>query len=307
MLEMVLASTLIATIVTIIFQFITNKKSDNLKYITNERVQWRQELRSIAEEIQNADPQNIKSVLVKLKMRINAYGMSLPDVYEKDGHLWLIMRIMENEENIERFELHKELLINFISLLLKQDWEKSKEEVKGNIMNTALLIIYIEFICFLIYFHFVICKLEFSIEVIDMILVIALNTCWLHKDIYRELHNKDYEKFSIDKQDFRDFGLNEKEIRKILLKSTIGSLGVRVVFTIGAGYFYFSKIDLESFEIYIYIITFTLGAFMLEAIKALIMYFDFREYYHSIVLEWDKHCQKYIAFDEKNKENEVII
>lgn len=302
MLEMILASSLVATIVTVIFQFSANKKSDNLKYITSERMQWRQELRTIAEEIQSTDQQNIQSVLVKLKVRINAYGLSLPDICEKDGHLWLIMRIMEKEDNIERFELHKELLINFISLLLKQDWEKSKEEVKGNIMDAVLTIIYMGFICFLIYFHFGICKLGFGIELVDMIFVIGLNTCWLHKDIYRELRNKDYEKYFNDKKPFRDFGLNEKEIYKILLKSTIGNLGVRIILTIITGYFYFSKINLDSYEIYIYIIiAFTLCAIMLEVTKALRMYFDFREYYHSIVLEWDYHYQKYTAIDKENR------
>lgn len=305
MLEMILASSLVATVVTVIFQYLANKKSDNLKYITNERIQWRQELRSIAEEIQTANKQNIEKVLVKLKVRINAYGISVPDDYERDGHLWLIMRIMEKEENVERFEMHKELLINFISLLLKQDWEKSKEEVKGNMINTILIIMYVGCISFLLYFHFCICKLGFGVEALDLIIAIGLNTCLLHKNIYRELRKNDYEKFLNDEKDFRDFGLNEKEIQKILLRTSIGNLVIRIVLVILAGCFYFSKIDMISYEVYIYIIVLlSLSAIMLEVIKALRMYSDFREYYHSIVLEWDSHYQKYAALDKKNTENE---
>ena len=304
MLEMVLASSLIATIITVLFQYITNKKSDNLKYITNERSQWRKELRSIAEEVQNANQQNIKSALVKLRMRINAYGISNPNDYLRDGHLWLVMTAMGEEDSIEEFELHKELLITFISLLLKQDWERAKEEVKGNIIDVLLVIIYLGLIGYLTYFNFFVCKLGFEIQTLDMILVIGLEACLLHRTIYRKLCKNDYDKLFKDEKDFRDFGLSEKEIKKVLLKSMIGHLGIGIIFTIIIVVSYSSKINMASYGAYVYIIVIiSLIAVFLEIMKALRMYNNFRDYIHSVVLAWDFYFAKYDALVNKREEN----
>lgn len=184
MLKVILTSSLIATIITTIFQFISNQKSDNLKYITLERSQWRKELRVIAEEIQKANQQNIKDVLVKLRVRINAYGISYLNDCNRDGHLWVAMKVMENQTNIEEFEHDKELLVVFISLLLKQDWEKTKSEVKGNVVNILLFVLYVAFIGYLVYFNFFVCRLGFKIETIGSIILLVSSFFLMHREIY---------------------------------------------------------------------------------------------------------------------------
>lgn len=304
MLEAILASSLIATIITVFFQYITNKKSDTLKYITNERSQWRKELRSIAEEIQNANQQDIKSILVKLRMRINAYGISNPHDYGRDGHLWLVIMTMGEEDNIEEFELSKELLITFISLLLKQDWERTKLEVKGNIIDAFLAVSYIGIIGYLTYFNFFVCNLGFDMELLGMIVLICCDALLLHTTIYRKLCQKDYDKLFKDKKDFRDFGLNEKEIKRTLLKSMVKHLGVEIALTIVVCVVYFSRINIAYYEVHIYtIFIMVIIAFSLEIVQTLRMYNSFRDYIHSVVLAWDFYFAKYDALVNKREEN----
>lgn len=304
MLEAILASSLIATIITVFFQYITNKKSDTLKYITNERSQWRKELRSIAEEIQNANQQDIKSILVKLRMRINAYGISNPHDYGRDGHLWLVIMTMGEEDNIEEFELSKELLITFISLLLKQDWERTKLEVKGNIIDAFLAVSYIGIIGYLTYFNFFVCNLGFDMELLGMIVLICCDALLLHTTIYRKLCQKDYDKLFKDKKDFRDFGLNEKEIKRTLLKSMVKHLGVEIALTIVVCVVYFSRISIAYYEVHIYtIFIMVIIAFSLEIVQTLRMYNSFRDYIHSVVLAWDFYFAKYDALVNKREEN----
>ena len=303
MLEAILASSLIATIITVFFQYITNKKSDTLKYITNERSQWRKELRSIAEEIQNANQQDIKSILVKLRMRINAYGISNPHDYGRDGHLWLVIMTMGEEDNIEEFELSKELLITFISLLLKQDWERTKLEVKGNIIDAFLAVSYIGIIGYLTYFNFFVCNLGFDMELLGMIVLICCDALLLHTTIYRKLCQKDYDKLFKDKKDFRDFGLNEKEIKRTLLKSMVKHLGVEIALTIVVCVVYFSRINIAYYEVHIYTIFIMIIAFSLEIVQTLRMYNSFRDYIHSVVLAWDFYFAKYDALVNKREEN----
>ena len=49
-LDVILASTVMATVVSGVFAYFRNKKENNLQYITTERKQWREEIRKIAEE-----------------------------------------------------------------------------------------------------------------------------------------------------------------------------------------------------------------------------------------------------------------
>ncbi|MGN0338253.1 MAG: hypothetical protein ACI4EE_12225 [Lachnospiraceae bacterium] len=305
MLEAVLASSLIATIITVLFQYTTNKKSDNLKYITNERSQWRKELRSIAEEIQNANQQDIKSVLVKMQMRINAYGISNRYDIERDGHFWFAMRFMGEEESVEEFEIRKELLITFISLLLKQDWEKAKEEVKGNILDAFLAVTYIGLVGYLIYFNFFVCNLGFDTEILEMIVLICVDAFSLHSIIYRKLCQKDYKKLLDDSKRFRDFGLNEKEIEKTLLKSIVRHLGLGIVLTIIACVRYFCRINIASYEVHIIIIVIiSFIAVSLELTRAIGMYNRFRDYIHSVVLAWDIFFSRCSMLEKKKTGSE---
>ena len=212
---------------------------------------------------------------------------------------------MGEEDSIEEFELSKELLITFISLLLKQDWERTKSEVKGNIIDAFLAVSYIGIIGYLTYFNFAVCNLGFDMELLSMIVLICCDALLLHTTIYRKLCQKDYDKLFKDKKDFRDFGLNEKEIKRTLLKSMVKHLGVGIALTIVVCVMYFSRINIAYYEVHIYtIFIMVIIAFSLEIVLALRMYNSFRDYIHSVVLAWDFYFAKYDALVNKREENE---
>lgn len=132
-LDNLLTPTLLVAIVSGMLAFIQFKKSNSLKYITEERQKWRTEIRDIIVELEvSGDDENkIRPILSFLKGRINAYGLTHSKSYSKDFHIWQTVKQLEEPENDEFFKFDKQLLINFLALLLKNDWERSKIEIDG--------------------------------------------------------------------------------------------------------------------------------------------------------------------------------
>lgn len=129
-----LSSGLAIAIVTSLFNFLTSQRADSLKYITEERRKWREELRVIALELECADFCNIKFILTKIKVRINAYGNTPGSSLKEDKHIWEEINLISKsviDNNLENFNFHKEKLGFYISMLLKYDWERAKYEVSG--------------------------------------------------------------------------------------------------------------------------------------------------------------------------------
>jgi len=75
--------------------------------------------------------------LVRLKMRINAFGNKEKDnLYMYDAHIWkVIAEIEEKKCSKKLLRLKQKQLIEYLALLLKFDWERSKKEVQGNIRS----------------------------------------------------------------------------------------------------------------------------------------------------------------------------
>lgn len=133
-LDNLLTPTLLVAVVSGILAFIQFQKSNSLKYITEERQNWRAEIRDVIVELEvSADDKNkIRPILSFLKGRINAYGLSHSKSYKKDYHIWQTIKQLEQPKDNEFFTFDKQMLINFLALLLKNDWERSKIEIKGN-------------------------------------------------------------------------------------------------------------------------------------------------------------------------------
>lgn len=147
--NVILTSTVIAAVISLLTNVYTSRRTANLKYITEERQKWREEIRKIAEDIVDCPRDEIKKHLTKLKVRINANGKFKKDSYYEDSHIWKLIHDIE-DSNIcnECLEDKKEILINSLSLLLKYDWERQKREVLGTnidrmriILTCALLVI----------------------------------------------------------------------------------------------------------------------------------------------------------------------
>jgi len=132
-LDNLLTPTMLVAVVSGTLAFIQFQKSNSLKYITEERQKWRTEIRDIIVKIEESDDVNtIRPNLSFLKSRINAYGLTHSKSYNKDFHIWQTIKQLEKPKNDEFFQFDKQLLINFLALLLKSDWERSKIEVEGN-------------------------------------------------------------------------------------------------------------------------------------------------------------------------------
>lgn len=147
----VLSSTVVATILSSLVSYFISKKNGSLQYITSERKEWRNEMRLLAEEIYDSDLISIGKTLVKLKVRINCYGKYIKD-FNKDYHIWELIDNIESCNLEDEFNHYKAILINYISLLLKADWERSKDEVIGNILSILTIFLYLVNNAFILYY-----------------------------------------------------------------------------------------------------------------------------------------------------------
>ncbi len=132
----ILGSSVISSVVGALFGYITNKRNSALTHITTEREKWREKVRKISENIEKAEFQgkkkrNINRYLVQLEVNINPYGKRMENDYARDSHIWAEIENIRQVKNKKEFNEHKELLIYYLSLMLKEDWERSKREVKG--------------------------------------------------------------------------------------------------------------------------------------------------------------------------------
>ena len=128
----ILSSTVIATVISSIINIVNTKKANKLEYISSERKQWREELRKIAEEINTSDLEELSLSITKLKVRINAYGITGTMNISKDNYIWYLLDMYDKQQiSDENINEYKNLLIKCISMLLKRDWEKYKYEVNG--------------------------------------------------------------------------------------------------------------------------------------------------------------------------------
>lgn len=132
--QVILEASAIATIVGAGISYFTFRKSSKLTYITQERKEWRSEIRKIAEEFEVCPYFERQNILAKLKTRINAYGktdLSGSWNYQADSHIWEKIEQIEKCNSEKEYKKLREQLIYYLSLLLKNDWERSKNEVNG--------------------------------------------------------------------------------------------------------------------------------------------------------------------------------
>ena len=158
-------STVIAAFLSGSIALAVSRRQETLQYITAERKEWREKIREIAYKLNGATYGNTINILTELKVRINAFGNEISFKYSDDAHIWELIKELEagkcDGENLNR---KQKQLIEYLSLLLKFDWERSKKEVRENIYEIASRMI---FICSGIYFavSIIICNKNNSIVV----------------------------------------------------------------------------------------------------------------------------------------------
>ena len=139
-------SAVIAAIIAGCVSLLMSKSEAKLKHITEERKAWREKIREIAARLyESRKPENqiygVNISLEELKVRINAYGINLTELpehddaeqivkrYKNDGHIWRTIRDIEAGIELEK---NYSRLVDYLSLLLKHDWERAKDEANGN-------------------------------------------------------------------------------------------------------------------------------------------------------------------------------
>lgn len=113
----------ISAIIGTIFTFIQFNKKNSLDFVTTERAEWRRQLKQILIDLTDDEKRTV--AITKLKSQINPYGKNMDikcskPYYMKDGHIWDIL---------DKHEIDYDRLSLYIELLLKYDWERSKNEV----------------------------------------------------------------------------------------------------------------------------------------------------------------------------------
>lgn len=159
----IIVAVLSSSVIVGIFQFIQWSKDRKTSNITSERKEWRNYLRDIAEGLQVAESQpELDLLLTKLKVRINPKGMINNSVsqlniiekaesFKKDCYIWKIIRDLESPT--DSFCQKKELiqgLIESISILIKYDWDRSKEEITSSKYGKCKIYFYTYFTLLLI-------------------------------------------------------------------------------------------------------------------------------------------------------------
>ena len=79
-------------------------------------------------EFSGQDEKNIEKYLVELELNINSCGWGNKKDIKEDAYIWDEINQVKKVDNEGDFKKHKELLIYYISIMLKEDWDRSKSE-----------------------------------------------------------------------------------------------------------------------------------------------------------------------------------
>ncbi len=157
-----LSSTVIAALISAFVSILTHNKSNKLKYVTEERQRWREELRAAAVELRrigNADKAKEKKEdkeQDKEKGRVCASDIRFETVAEaktffqvrlnpyddEDNELLKLIVKQEGEQEEKISDENLNYLSKAISYLLKHDWERVKQETStGKLIGICKLIL----------------------------------------------------------------------------------------------------------------------------------------------------------------------
>lgn len=193
--DKILGSSVIVAMIAFISSLIMSSKQNRLQYITAERKEWRERIRYIEKRLGTSSYKETLQIINELKANINSYGKD-EKIILKDSHIWdIIEKIESTNYNMKNLGMDKKKLIDYIVLLLKYDWERSKKETQ---LNTVKFLSAIMYILCVICIVLNLTSLQFKLEnvIIDYfaicicaILMILFNY-WVPKLLEKNLNNK---------------------------------------------------------------------------------------------------------------------
>lgn len=115
-----------------------NGTNNSLKYITDERKKWRDDIRKITEEMYLKEP-DYMSIRTKLKIRLNPLDSKDEVIIDK------LDSLIDGNYDDRKCETVKKNIVEMISKLLKHDWERAKQEANSNriLMNSIIIVVLI--------------------------------------------------------------------------------------------------------------------------------------------------------------------
>ncbi len=219
----VIGSSAFGAVITFLFTWITNRKSNSLNYITDERRKWRDKIREIIigiESVKYAGKGNksINKYLIQLEVNINPYGKYNRMDYVRDGHIWdKINKLSESKTEIE-FENNKNTLLEYLVLMLKKDWERSKNEVRGYSYIITIIGLMSIYMVYSFIYYFYILKLN---AVPPIIIFIILNSIYLFYLKYFLVDELDNNSNNNKRMPIKLMIKKERKIRSIVILGTL--------------------------------------------------------------------------------------
>ena len=120
-LSTILSSIVISGLIAAIVSLVVNGQKISVENVTQERAKWREKIRSQSAEAYKEIKRNDCDELMKIRA---SFALLLNPIDGEDNKILELLRQSENsEQNAEEFTRR-------ISLLLKHDWERAKNETK---------------------------------------------------------------------------------------------------------------------------------------------------------------------------------
>ena len=219
----VIGSSAFGAVITFLFTWITNRKSNSLNYITDERRKWRDKIREIIigiESVKYAGKGNksINKYLIQLEVNINPYGKYNKMDYVRDGHIWdKINKIGETKTEME-FENNKNTLLEYLELMLKKDWERSKIEVSGYSYIVASIGVMAVYTVYCLIYYYYILKLN---AVPPIIIFILLNILCLFYIKYYLVDEIEINSNNNKRMPIKLMIKKERKEKRIVIKGTL--------------------------------------------------------------------------------------
>ena len=88
--DKILGSSVIVAMIAFISSLIMSSKQNRLQYITAERKEWRERIRSIEKRLGTSSYKETLQIINELKANINSYGKD-EKIILKDSHIWDII------------------------------------------------------------------------------------------------------------------------------------------------------------------------------------------------------------------------
>lgn len=131
--SIVLGSSFLAAYITALFSKKINDRNNSLKYITEERKNWRNFIKKMTVELISTNQAKKQTEIIsELYLNLNPYD-------EDDLKIISVAEKFVNEKSYK--EKNKKELLNLVSKLLKHDWERAKSEANSNYWPNKIIII----------------------------------------------------------------------------------------------------------------------------------------------------------------------